>query len=266
MLGLRGARMSRDLFHWPVVNGPARELRATLREGRRDWFRIDNSASGTASIYIYDEIGYWGVTAGDFVATLTKLDVRAIDLHISSPGGEVFDGIAIYEALVQHDATVTTYVDSLAASAASFIAMAGDRIVMAKHAEMMIHDALSLCIGNAEEMRKTAELLDRVSDKIAGIYAERGESAEHWRALMREESWFSAQEAVDAGLADEVADPRGAKDVPTNKWDLSIFQYAGREKAPAPKLRSAPHSAEKVDGFSMFDAETFRSAVRKGMQ
>lgn len=262
--------MSRDLFRWPIVNGPRPNLRATLREGRRDWYRIDNAAnsSGAAKIYVYDEIGYWGVTAGDFVAELTKLDVEEIELHINSPGGEVFDGVAIYEGLVGHGATVTTYVDGLAASAASFIAMAGDRVVMTKHAEMMIHDAMSFAIGNAADLREQADLLDKVSDKIANIYAERCEDAAHWRAAMRDETWYSADEAVAAGLADEVADSRKPKNVPANKWDLSMFTYAGRENAPAPKPRGAPHSAESAQGFSMFplDSELIRSAIRKGMQ
>src|SRR5690606_8034659 len=104
----------------------------------------------------------------------------------------------------QHQAHVTVIVDSLAASIASVIAMAGDRVVMAKNATMMIHDGHGLSIGNAADMREMADLLDKVSDNIASVYAERaGGDVAEWRERMRAETWYSADEAVSAGLADE---------------------------------------------------------------
>jgi ATP-dependent Clp endopeptidase proteolytic subunit ClpP len=216
--------------------------RAQLRQGRTDWYRIENLAGGTAAIYIYDEIGYWGVTASDLVAELSELTgVTAIDLHINSPGGEVFDGLAIMNTLRAHPAAVTTYVDGLAASIASVIAMAGDRIVMGPHSQMMIHDASGLCIGDAGDMQQMAQMLDFQSNNIAAVYAERGGgTVDDWRAAMQAESWYTAEEAVAAGLADEVA----ARPAPgagatgaavDNSWDLSVFRYAGRESAPAPQ-------------------------------
>src|SRR4026209_2051548 len=97
---------------------------ADLRAGRKDWYRIENSAGNdTTEIYIYDEIGYFGVTAADFVRELQNIRTSNIDLHLNTPGGDVFDGVAIYNALLNHRAHVNTYVDSLAASAGSFIAM-----------------------------------------------------------------------------------------------------------------------------------------------
>jgi ClpP class serine protease len=129
-------------------------------------------------------------------------------------------------------------VDGLAASIASVIAMAGDRIVMAPNSQLMIHDGSGLCIGNAAEMRQMAELLDRQSNNIAEVYANRaGGTAEDWRALMEAETWYTAQEAVDAGLADEVASTRTLTDgnSPQNSWDLSIFRYPSRAEAPAPQ-------------------------------
>ena len=212
--------------------------RAQLRQGRTDWYRITNAlGDAPAQVHVYDEIGYWGITASDFIRELSSLDATAIDLHINSPGGEIFDGIAIMNALRSHPATVTTYVDSLAASIASVIAMAGDRIVMAPHSQLMIHDGSGLCIGNAADMRSTAELLDRQSDNIAAVYAERagGDIAE-WRTRMTDETWYTAAEAVEAGLADEIASTRtSADDNPLeNSWDLSAFTYAGRDQAPAP--------------------------------
>lgn len=211
--------------------------RAQLRQGRTDWYRITNAIGpGPATVHIYDEIGYWGITASDFVAELSQLNAAAIDLHLNSPGGEIFDGIAIMNALRSHPATVTTYVDGLAASIASVIAMAGDRVVMAPNSQMMIHDGSGLCIGNASEMREMATLLDRQSDNIASVYAAKagGELAD-WRALMMAETWYTAEEAVEAGLADEVSSTASAPLANShNSWDLSIFRYTSRTEAPAP--------------------------------
>lgn len=218
------------------------KIRARLASEKK-WYTIANLASGEADVMLYGEIGWLGTTAEDFVRDLKQLQASQINLHLSSPGGGVFDGIAIMNALKAHPANVTVYVDSLAASIASVIAMAGDRIVVRQAAEFMIHEAAGLAIGDAAEMRAMAELLDRQSDKIAGIYAARaGGTVEDWRAAMAKETWYSAQEAVDAGLADEVDDPaRKGEDAPEMAvaaragWDLSVFRYAGREEAPAPE-------------------------------
>ncbi|MCF3101432.1 Clp protease ClpP [Streptomyces roseoverticillatus] len=218
--------------------------RAALRQGRNDWYRIKNLADGATEIAIYDEIGYWGVTASDFIAELKTVNSSEITLRLNSPGGEVFDGIAIMNALRSHSARVTTHVDGIAASIASVIAMAGDRIVMQPHSQMMIHDGSGLCIGNAADMREMADLLDKQSDNIAAIYAERaGGTVKQWRTKMLAETWYSAQEAVEAGLADEVAKPQrrpepgDGEDVPmAAAWDLSVFRYAGRTEAPAPTV------------------------------
>ncbi|MFE0378345.1 head maturation protease, ClpP-related [Streptomyces inhibens] len=233
------------------MHGKMRSARpvAQLRQGRTDWYRVKNLGGGTAALYIYDEIGYWGVTASDLVEELSELTgVSAIDVHINSPGGEVFDGLAIMNSLRAHPATVTTYVDGMAASIASVIAMAGERVVMGPHSQMMIHEGSGLCIGDADEMRKMADLLDFQSDNIAGVYeAKAGGNVEDWRALMRAETWFTAEEAVAAGLADEVAKPKepaGAPAAMDNSWDLSVFRFAGRDKAPAPPVGNAVGAAE----------------------
>jgi ATP-dependent Clp endopeptidase proteolytic subunit ClpP len=217
---------------------------AKLQQGRNDWYRIENKASDktAASVYIYDEIGYWGVTAADFVRDLNALDssVKTIDVHLNSPGGEVYDGITIYNALKNHSATVTTIVDGLAASAASFIAQAGKKRIACKNSTLMIHDASGLCIGNSVDMRDLADKLDKMSDNIASIYSERaGGSIDFWREAMRAESWYSAEEAKSAGLIDELDST--SEDAASNKananaasWDLSIFNHPGRDDAPPP--------------------------------
>ena len=181
------------------------EEREQDRMSRRSWYEIRNAADEEAEIHIYDEIGFWGISASDFVKELQAITAGIINLHLNSPGGEVFDGIAIYNSLKQHPATVNVTVDGLAASTASFIAQAGDRIIMAKSATMMIHEPYGMAVGNSETMQKMAESLGKIGDTIAGIYADRAGGTEaEWRAAMLEETWYRAQEAIDAGLADEV--------------------------------------------------------------
>jgi ATP-dependent Clp endopeptidase proteolytic subunit ClpP len=209
----------------------------------KPWYKIVNKAkSDVTKVYIYDAIGGWfGIEVNDFIKELNDIETKEIHLHINSPGGSVYDGIAIYNSLKQHDAKVTTYIDALAASAASFIAMAGETVIAARNSTVMIHDAMGVCMGNQSDMLETADLLDKVSDNIADIYAyNAGGDAAEWRALMKAETWYSAKEALDAGLVNEMLDADPAEedaDAETeNKWDLSkFFNYAGREAAPSPK-------------------------------
>jgi ATP-dependent protease ClpP protease subunit len=221
---------------------------AELVNGKRDWYRLTNLADGSAELYIYDEIGFFGLTASALVDQLRDLDTGQLTLRLNSPGGEIFDGIAIYQALKSHRAKVTVQVDSIAASIASVIAMAGDEVVMGPFAQMMIHDGLGMVVGNAADMRDMADLLDRQSDNIAAIYQARaGGQARSWRNRMRAETWYSAQEAVDAGLADKVAKPskpskptKGDEEQPEEtldlaaRWDLTVFRFPGRENSPGP--------------------------------
>lgn len=209
-------------------------MRARLGSNK-SWYRIDNAATDAddpAEIYVYDEISYWGVTANDFVRDLQGIDRDRIVLHINSPGGDVFDGIAIYNSLRQHKAHITTQVDGLAASIASIIAMAGDEIIMGQYSQMMIHNALGAVYGNAADMRELADLLDKTSNTLAQVYADRsGTPIEGWLALMDAETWFTGDEAVEAGLASRVMENTARVE---NKFDLSMFKFKNRDEAPAP--------------------------------
>lgn len=172
-----------------------------------DWYRIENADGARPELYLYGRIGssWRGVTAAAFVRDLAAIGAPAIDVHINSEGGLVFDGVTIYSALRRHRATINVSVDGLAASAASFVAQAGDTVSIARPGRMMIHDAQGLAMGNAADMTKMAALLDEMSNSIAGIYADRaGGTVESWRAAMRTETWYSGDKAVAAGLADQV--------------------------------------------------------------
>jgi ATP-dependent protease ClpP protease subunit len=227
-------------------------LKAQARKGHA-WYAIRNAAADEAEIMLYDEIGGWfGSDAESFVQELQAVTASNITVRLNSPGGSVFDGIAIANALRAHPAAVTVRVDGIAASIASVIALAGDRLVMMPHSQLMIHEASGLCMGNPADMRDMADLLDLQSDNIADVYAAKaGGTRADWRTKMQAETWYLAAEAVAAGLADEVAEtPRGKAPQPTpeqdpgapemgNRWDLTVFRYAGREAAPTPALARA---------------------------
>lgn len=188
-------------------------LRDELRNTKLDWYAIknvdgesDSSTERNPEILIYEEIGgSMGISAEEFINELNAIEADNIDIRINSPGGSVFDAIAIYNAIVRHPANITTYVDALAASAASIIAMAGDECVMMVGSQMMIHDALGGEMGNAADMREMAKFLDQQSDNLASIYAVKGgEDTKYWRNMMLAETWMMAGEAVDLKLADRV--------------------------------------------------------------
>jgi ATP-dependent Clp endopeptidase proteolytic subunit ClpP len=171
------------------------------------WYRIENRTlpSPVAVVYIHDQIGGWGITAQDFARDLRAITADRIKVHINSPGGSVFEGLAIYNALKSTRATIETHADALAASIASVIFQAGDKRVMAPHSRLMIHEAANMADGNAEELTKMVERLNDASNNIASVYAERaGKDPTHWRDLMRAETWFSEAAAVEAGLADAI--------------------------------------------------------------
>lgn len=208
-------------------------------------FRVQNAGGGSApaEMWIYDEIvdgftaEFWGfgISAKDVADELAGITADRITLHVNSPGGDVFEAHAIYNLLRQHDAEVDVRIDGLAASAASYISMAGDSVTMTGGAMIMIHDAIGFTYGNAADHTDMAARLDKISDGIAALYAERaGGSVEDWRDAMRAETWYDANEAVDAGLADQVDDDAGDEDTsdPKNATDMRPYSEAARHQLP----------------------------------
>ncbi|AFE60789.1 peptidase S14 ClpP (plasmid) [Rahnella aquatilis HX2] len=165
------------------------------------------SGDKTADIYIYDEIGYWGVTARQFASSMKALgDLDHINLHIHSPGGDVFDGIAIYNLLNSHTASKTVYIDGLAASMASVIAMVGNPIIMPENAMMMIHKPWGITGGDANDMRDYADLLDKVEAVLIPSYAKKtGKTPDELALMLGEETWMTAQECLEHGFADQIS-------------------------------------------------------------
>ena len=172
-----------------------------------DWYEIRMSAPRTADIDILADIGGWwdGVDAATMVRDIRDLDVDEIRLNINSGGGSVFDAVAILNALRQHPAKVVANVLGLAASAASFIACGVDETAMAANSTMMIHGGSGVVVGNAKDMHDMADLLDKLNANIASVYAAKaGGTTESWLETMLAETWYTADEAVEAGLADRV--------------------------------------------------------------
>jgi ATP-dependent Clp endopeptidase proteolytic subunit ClpP len=217
------------------------------------YIRAELPATSAGQLYLYDEISCWGVTAADFVSELAMFNGEALDLHVNSPGGDVFEGLAMLNSLRAYPGKVTAYVDGLAASAASFILMGADEVVMARNSELMIHDAWGLCMGNSSDMVDMAGRLDKVSDNIADVYASKaGRSVAEWRADMRAEVWYSADDAVVAGLADRVGTPTSS----AVAYDLTRL----RNSAP-PKLPS--QITEAADEFEWFTTDELRGAFEE---
>lgn len=227
-------------------------LRALLRD--REPVRMQapepkDVADGVVRLRLYDVIDDWGgpfgVSAKEVADVLDALpdDVREIRLHINSPGGIASEGVAILNLLRQHPARVVAVVDGLAASAASFIACGADETVMARNSELMIHAAWGMVVGNADDMREVADRLDHLTRNLAGVYADKaGGTVEEWLAAMKAETWYTADEAVAAGLADRVLDVE-ADETAKNRFDLRVFAHAGRANAPAPKTPAAPSAS-----------------------
>ena len=175
----------------------------------KSWYSIKAAAKGRAEISIYDEIGGWGITAKDFKASLDALgDISSLDVYISSPGGDVWQGQALYSILKRHPANVRVVVDGVAASAATLPAMAGDTVIVPENALLMIHEPWTISMGDADEMRLVVEMLEKAKATIVATYrAKTGLDDDRILELMAAETWMTGPEAVELGFADEVAAP-----------------------------------------------------------
>lgn len=193
-----------------MILSPVAMATSETKTNNQSWYSIKAKANDTAEISIYDEIGFWGVSAASFAQDLKDCgnNLKQINLHIHSPGGDVFDGIAIYNLLKNHPANVTVYIDGLAASMASVIAMAGNEVIMPENAMMMIHKPWGIQVGDAEDMRKYADLLDKVENTLIPAYASKtGKTPEELAEMLSAETWLNGKECVEQGFADKLAEP-----------------------------------------------------------
>ncbi len=229
-------------------------------------------AATEAEVYVYGDIGGWwdGIQAEEFAKEIGALDVDTINVRLNSPGGVVFDGVAIYQALARHKANIVIHIDGIAASIASVIAMAGDEIRIVEGANVMIHKPWSFAIGDAEAMRKEGEILDKLESGIIDIYAARtGQDRAELVKWVAAETWFSAAEAKDAGFADTVVPAKGKdkKTAHARSAMLPLFQHTPKDLLPsassgAPAIREFERLLRDGEGFSHAQARRVAAMAR----
>lgn len=222
---------------------------------------IQAEGSNEATIYLYDPIVsdrweaeyFGGVCPQDFVPQLASINADTIHLRINSPGGDVFAAQAMCTAIKQHAAKVIAHIDGVAASAATSIACACDEVVMSDGSMYMIHNAWTIALGDKNDFIETASLLEKIDGALADIYSARtGKKKEEMAAYMDAETWFSAKEAIDIGLADKMAETKAK-----NSWNLSAYA-----KAPPPDPETKETTQEPASaGFFMGEANANRLSL-----
>lgn len=226
----------------------------TLEPDSNDWFSVNMASENNAEIRIYDVIGWPWVEADAFLEKLSRIDAERIKIRINSPGGDVFDGTAIYNAIKDHPAYITTKVEGLAASMASIVALAGDQCEISKSAFFMIHNPWSFSIGDKNDMEKAAKLLDKIGLSMAGIYSKKtGKNTSEILAMMDDETWFSGQEAMDTGFMDDVSKSGSS----SARFNLSMYSRAPKSEEP---------NKRDVERSLMHDAGLSRAQARQLLQ
>ena len=191
------------------------------------WYNIQNKAGETADVYIFDEIGTYGITAQEFITDIKDLKDTPINLRINSLGGDVFDGMAMYNVIKRRDAKTTVYIEGIAASIATIISLGADEVVMAENSLFMIHNAWGGTMGEAKDMRKTAETLEKITGELTDIYRKKtGLSYDALAEMMDEETWLNANEALEMGFIDTISDSIKV----AAKYDVSKFKNITQEE------------------------------------
>lgn len=189
---------------------------------KSDWYKIEALSEDNTEVLIYDVIGWPFNDAGEIIRAMARIDTKTVTVRINSPGGDVFDAMAIFNALQSHKSKVITRVESLAASAASFIALAGKEVQAYQNAMFMIHDPWVLAAGNQYDLREIADILEKISGNMVDIYSQNSNvGKKEIRDMLQAETWFTAKEAKEKGFIDTIIDGKAAK----AQFDLSMFAH-----------------------------------------
>ena len=211
------------------------------------FYALEKSDNGEATIHLYDEVGAFGSGSKEFLADLGKLDGQHIHLRINSPGGSVVEGTAIYNALRRHKGGLTVHIDALAASMASVIAMAGAPVYIADNALMMIHNPWTVSMGDSEQLRREAALLDKLKDSLRNAYVRKtGMEADRITEMMDAETWLDAVEAVALGFADAIEEGVAAAATATPAQLRARFDTFAQGMTQQPEIQE-PTAPEVLD-------------------
>jgi len=215
----------------------------------RKWYALSQTHDGEAELSIYDEIGGFGVRAKDFIADLRELKGQHVHLRINSPGGSVTDGTAIFNALRRHEGGLTVHVDALGASMASVLAMAGAPTLIADNAMLMIHNPWTVSMGGSDELRRTADILDKLKASIRRAYTQKtGLNSDEVQTLMDDETWLDATEAVALGFADAIEEGVAAAATATPSALRARFDNWAKAMSTtaAPEIVAEPEPVDPV--------------------
>jgi ATP-dependent Clp protease protease subunit len=261
--------MSKKLFDLAPLRGAMNRCPAKMGPGV---LRLDaDKQSDEADVFVYGDIGGWwgGVSAEEFAKEIAALDVKTMNVRLNSPGGLVFEGVAIYNALARHSAKVIVHVEGIAASIASVIAMAGDEIRIAEGSRFMIHDPWTIVMGSADDLRAEADVLEGLKSDLIDIYAARTEQTRNdlsdWMTV---ETWLSAREAVDKGFADSMtpAKKKEKKEAHARSAILRHFRNAPQDLVAvddeAPPIREFEAFLRDGEGLSQSQAKRIAAAAR----
>lgn len=194
---------------------------------QKEWYNIKNKSSEVADVYLFNDIGTFGVTAQNFIDEIKEYEDTELNIHINSLGGEVFEGMAIYSIIQRRKSKTTVYIEGIAASIASVIALAADEVIMSENSLLMIHNAWGGTQGEAKDMRKQAEILDKITNEIAEVYVKKsGISYNEVVRMMDEETWLTAEEAVALGFVDSISEPIKV----AAKYDVSKYKNITNKK------------------------------------
>ena len=227
-----------------------------------NWYNIKNVAeSNTTEVMIYDEIGLYGVDAKSFIEEIKNIpNDTSVLLRINSPGGSVIDGLAIYDAVNRLPQKVTSRIEGIAASMASVVALAADEVVMSENSLYMIHNVWGGEVGESGDLRKAADLMDKMGDRLISIYMSKsGKSEEQVRAWMDEETWFNSTEAVEAGFVNLVEEPIKM----AAKFDINKYDYKNKSLVNNlfNNIKKENQMEKEFENLKTFISELFNKAT-----
>jgi ATP-dependent Clp endopeptidase proteolytic subunit ClpP len=187
-----------------------------------NWYNIKNLSKNSTEVVIYDEIGAFGINSKTFIEEIKNISTEEVLIRINSPGGSVIDGLSIHDAIKRMPQKVTVKIEGLAASIASIIAIAADEVTMSQNSLFMIHNVWGGETGGAKDMRKAADLMEKMGDRLVNIYVSKtGKDESEIRNWMDDETWFTSDEALEAGFINFIDEPIAL----AAKFNLKTLNY-----------------------------------------